>query len=114
MTTLIDSTQKMFTSISLFTEKMENQFEHLNDRLTVISNQNKCEPQAGTDSLSLISNEVLSLKTELERKTNVILSKSQTIFDEMKSTSDLVSVTCSSRANHSKWANQTQNQRNSS
>ena len=32
MTTLIDSTQKMFNSISLLTEKMENQFEYLNDR----------------------------------------------------------------------------------
>ena len=31
MTTLIDSTKKMFNSISLLTEKMENQSENLND-----------------------------------------------------------------------------------
>ena len=75
---------------------------------------NKCEQQTSTDSLSLISNEVSSLQTELDRKPNVILSKTQTIFDKGKTTNGLVSVTCSSETNNIRGANQSQNQRTSS
>ena len=47
---------------------MDNKFENLNDRLTVISNQNKSSNQACTSSLSDIHQEVTNLKTEMDKK----------------------------------------------
>lgn len=91
METLLDTTMKIFDTFTSFSIKMENKFENLNDRLTVVSNQNKCLDQASTSSLSDIRQDINTLKTEMDRKTNVILSKSQGIFDKVKTATDLIS-----------------------
>lgn len=70
---------------------MKNNFTNLNDRLTALSNQNKHAQQSGTESLSDINHEIADLKTEVDRKTNVILPKTQNIFEKVKVTADLVS-----------------------
>ena len=69
---------------------MENKFEKLNDRITALSNQNKQSQQPSTDSIFDINETMNNLRTELNRKSNTILSKSQTIFDQLKVTTDLV------------------------
>ena len=102
MTTLLDNTQKMVTCISELSERMENKFENLNDRLTAISNQKKHEQQSSTDALSLINNELSSLKSELQSKTGTIVSKTRSIFDKVKTPSNLASVTNNQKCHQSK------------
>ena len=108
MTTLLDNTQKMVTCISELSERMENKFENLNDRLTAISNQKKHEQQSSTDALSLINNELSSLKFELQSKTGTILSKTQSILDKVKTPTNLAGVTNNQKCDQSK--HKTQNQ----
>ena len=91
MEILIESTKKIFETVNTLSKRMENNFTNLNDRLTALSNQNKHAQQSGTESLSDINHEISDLKTEVDRKTNVILSKTQNIFEKVKVTADLVS-----------------------
>ena len=85
METLFKTQANLFKAFTVFSEKMDNKFENLNDRLTVISNQNKNYNQSCTSSLSNIHQEVTNLKTEMDKKSNAILSKNQCIIDHMKS-----------------------------
>ena len=91
MEILIESTKKIFETVNTLSKRMENNFTNLNDHLTALSNQNKHAQQSGTESLSDINHEISDLKTEVDRKTNVILSKTQNIFEKEKVTADLVS-----------------------
>ena len=84
MTTLLDNTQKMVNCISELSERMENKFENLNDRLTAISNQKKHEQQSSTDALSLINNELSSLKSELQSKTGTNCLKHSLFLTKLK------------------------------
>ena len=90
---ILDTTTTFVKSFHEFTNKMESKYEGLNDRLTAISNQNKCCQQTTTDSLSSISKEIGSVKSDLERKADVIISKSHSIIDSVKHTADLVGKT---------------------
>ena len=68
---------------------MKTSSKNLNDRLTAISDQNKCSQQITTDSLSVITNDVSSLKSGLDRKANIILSKFDSLIEKVKQTVDL-------------------------
>ena len=97
----------MVTCRSELTERMENEFENLNDRLTAIADQKKHEQQSSTGALSLINDELSSLKSELQSKTGTILSTTQSMFDKVKTPSNLASVTHIQKCDQSK--NKTQN-----
>ena len=77
--------------IKSFSEKVGNKFENLNDRLTAIANQNKCYDESSTSSMTDIRQDLKTIKYEVELKTGTILSRSQSILDKVKSTSDLIS-----------------------
>ena len=86
---------------------MENKYENINDRLTAISNQNKCSQQTTTDTLNVITNEINVLKSDVDRKTSNILSKTDFLMDKMKQTADLVNKipACENTNNKSKHTN---------
>ena len=74
---------------------LSNQFElkmeQLDDRLTAFSNQQKRSDEACADSLSEMHDDIGVLKTDVDKKTSSILSKSQTILEKIKGVPDLVS-----------------------
>ena len=88
---LLENTNTIMETFSAFTERVENKFENLSDRITAISNQYKCNDESSTSALSDMRQEICSLKTEVDKKATNILSKSQSIFDKVKITTDLVS-----------------------
>ena len=65
--------------------------EQLDDRLTAFSNQQKCSDKACADSLSEMHDDIGILKTDVDKKTSSILSKSQTKLEKIKGVPDLVS-----------------------
>ena len=73
---LLDCTMKISENVNDLTTKLENKFEKLNDRLTALSNQNQQSQsqQSSTDSISDINETMSNLRTELDRKSNTILS----------------------------------------
>lgn len=85
MKTVMETTTNIFKTFESFSLKMQNQFENLNDRLTAISNQTKESDQSCTASLSYIHQDMTKLKTDMDKKSDAILSKTQCILDEMKS-----------------------------
>lgn len=87
--TLLDSTMSIFEKLNSFSEKIDNQFGQLNDRITVLANQQKCSNQTGTSSLADIRQDIESFRTDMDKKTNAILSKSQSLYDRVKLTPDL-------------------------
>ena len=89
--TLLGTTSTILKIFKSFSEKIDNKFENLNDRLTAIANQNKCYDESSTSSMTDIRQDLKTIKSEVELKTGSILSKSQSILDKVKSTSDLVS-----------------------
>ena len=52
--------------------------KQLDDRLTALSNQQKCSDITCTDSLSGIREDISSIKEYVDKKTGSILIKSQT------------------------------------
>ena len=64
--------------------------EQLDDRLTAFSNQQKRSDEACADSLSEMHDDIGILKTDVDKKTSSILSKSQTILEKVKGVPDLV------------------------
>ena len=87
---LLDTTKTFLHSFNTFQDRMESKYEGLNDRLTAISNQNKTCQQVTTNTLSTITKEIDSVKTDLNKKTNAIMSKSQTLIETVQTTADLV------------------------
>ena len=87
---LLNTTNKFVHSFTVFQDKMESKYEGLNDRLTAFSNQNKTCQKVTTDTLTTITKDIESVKTDLDKKTSVIISKSQTIIETIKTTADLV------------------------
>ena len=100
METFLKSTEKIFENINSLAVTFENKFQNLNDRITGLSNQHKQSEQSSTSSLSDLRQEVESLKTDINKKSNLLLSKTQSLCDKVKSTPDLVkqiSPTCSNK-----------------
>ena len=88
---LLSTTSTIVTQIKSLSNKFENKMEQLDDRLTALSNQQKCSDKTCTDSLSDIREDIGTIKEDVDAKTSSILSKSQTIIDKIKATPDLVS-----------------------
>ena len=88
---LLSTTSTIVNQIKSLSNKFENKMEQLDDRLTALSNQQKCSDKTCTDSLSDIREDIGTIKEEVDAKTGSILSKSQTIIDKIKATPDLVS-----------------------
>ena len=86
---LTKSTCQILNTIGKLSDDLDTKFSNLNDRLTSIANQNKTNSQSSTASLSAISHEIKDFRNEVDRKTNTILSKSQTILDKVKISTDL-------------------------
>ena len=100
METLLKSTEKIFENINSLAVTFENKFQNLNDRITGLSNQHKQSEQSSTSSLSDLRQEVESLKTDINKKSNLLLSNTQSLCDKVKSTPGLVkqiSPTCSNK-----------------
>lgn len=104
---LLDSTMSISENINSFSKNLENKFENLNDRLTVISNQQKRSDLANTSSFSDIRQDITSLKTDVDKKTNSILSKSQSLFDKVKASSEIIKKVNDSE----KYVHSTQNEK---
>ena len=88
---LLSTTSTIVNQIKSLSNKFENKMEQLDDRLTTLSNQQKCSDKTCTDSLSDIREDIGTIKEDVDAKTGSILSKSQTIIDKIKATPDLVS-----------------------
>ena len=89
--TLLETTNIMMKTFKTFTDKIDKKFDNLNDRITAVVNQNKCFDESSTLSMSDIRQDIRTLKTNIDKKTDAIISKSQSILDNVKTTSDLVS-----------------------
>ena len=88
--TIMSSTNKILQTFANFSEKLEQNFVNLNDRVTAISNQNKLKNQDTTSTMADIRQEIKIFKSDVEKKTDTIVSKSCSIFDKVKATADLV------------------------
>ena len=88
--TILENTSKIMQTFTTYSETMENRFANINDRITAISNQDKCAKQSSTSALSGIQKDIDSLKSDVDRKTTSILSKSQGIFDKVKTTTEMM------------------------
>ena len=88
---LLENTNTILKLFKSFTQKVDDKFENLNDRLTAIANQNKCYNESSTSSMSDIRQNLTSLQNDVETKSGAILSRSQCILDKVRTTSDLVS-----------------------
>ena len=73
-----------------FSEKLNREFGNLNGRITSVANQSKCSNQSNTDSMAELRQDISALKSNVDKKTEAILSKSQGIIDKITNTSDLV------------------------
>ena len=87
---IFENTSKILQTLSTYSENIENNFANLNDRITAISNQNKCAEQSNTSTLSDIQRDINNLKSDVDRKTGFLLSKSQGIFDKVKMTTEII------------------------
>ena len=88
---LLENTNTILKLFKSFTQKVDDKFENLNDRLTAIANQNKCYKESSISSMSDIRQDLTSLQNDVETKSGAILSRSQCILDKVRTTSDLVS-----------------------
>ena len=70
----------MYIKVETLTEKNDRKFDNLNDRLTTLSNQNKSSSQSCTSSLTDIHHDMKTFRTEIDKKSNSLLSKSQLII----------------------------------
>ena len=82
--TLVQTTSNIFRTFEAFSKNMEHKFENLNDRLTGLSNQNKKSNETCTSSLIDINTDINTLRSEMDKKSNAILSKSQSMLDQIK------------------------------
>ena len=89
--TLLETTKVIMNTFKAFTENVDKKFDNLNDRITAVVNQNKCFDESSTLSMTDIRQDIRTLKTNIDKKTDAIISKSQTIIENVKNTSDLVS-----------------------
>ena len=81
--TLLETTYIMMKTFKTFTDKVDKKFDNLNDRITAVVNQNKCFDESSTLSMSDIRQDIKTLKTNIDKKTDAIISKSQSILDNV-------------------------------
>ena len=93
MQTLLTTTGKIFESVNTLTKTMNNKISQIDDRITALSNQQKCFDKSYTDSLSDIGKDVSKLKTDMDKKASSIISGSQSLYDKINATPGLVSKT---------------------
>ena len=86
--TLVQTTSDILKTFETFSKSMEHKFDNLNDRLTGLSNQNKSSKEVCTSSLTDINKDITNLRSEMDKKSNAILSKSQCILDQIKTQPD--------------------------
>ena len=63
--TLLDTTSTILKIFKSFSEKVDNKFENLNDRLTAIANQNKCYDEFSTSSMTDKHQNLKTIKSEV-------------------------------------------------
>ena len=68
---LLQTTEKMYITVETLTEKIDRKFDHLNDRLTTLSNQNKSSSQSCTSSLTDIHHDMKTFRTEIDKKNQI-------------------------------------------
>ena len=75
--------KKIFETINSLAMTFDNKFQNLNDKITSLSNQNKLSEQSSTSSLSELRQKVVALKTDIDKKSNQLLSKTQSLCDRV-------------------------------
>ena len=91
--TLLTSTGQILESVNALTSTMKNKISQIDDRITALSNQQKCFDKSYTDSLSDIGQDVNKLKTDMDKKTSSIITGSQSLYDKINATPGLVGKT---------------------
>ena len=86
--TLVQTTSDILRTFETFSKSMEHKFDSLNDRLTGLSSQNKSSKEVCTSSLTDINKDITNLRSEMDKKSNAILSKRQCILDQIKTQPD--------------------------
>lgn len=81
---------KIFENLNNFSENIKTNFENLNDRITGLSNQQKCFDKSSTSSFTDIREDIQTFKSDIDKKTNSLLTKSQNLLDKVITTPDLV------------------------
>ena len=90
ISTLLETTTSLMKTFGNISEKLDREFGNLNDRITAVANQSKCSNQSSTDSMAELRQDINALKSNVDKKTEAILSKSQGIIDKVTNTTDLV------------------------
>ena len=83
--TFADSVLKQISQLST---NMNNRLQQLVDRITAHANQNKCILADITSSQSDIKSPLSIMKTYLDKKTNTLTTKTQSIVDRIKAAPD--------------------------
>ena len=91
--TLLTSTGQILESVNALTSTMENKISQIDDRITALSNQQKCFDKSYTDSLYYVGQDVNKLKTDMDKKTSSIITGSQSLYDKINATPGLVGKT---------------------
>ena len=88
--TLLETTTSLMKTFGSLSEKLDQEFGKLNDRITAVANKSKCSNQSSTQSMAELRQDIDALKTNVDKKTEAILSKSQCIIDKVTNATDLV------------------------
>ena len=86
---LLVSTKTISENIKTLSQNIESNFDNLNDRITVLANKQKCSDQASTSALADIHQDVKLFRSDVDKKTNSILSKSHVLIEKLIETPDL-------------------------
>ena len=83
-----ESVSREFAPLS---SKLDSKLQQLDDRLTALANQNKCNFADSSASPSNIKDSPLVIKMDLDRKANSIITKTQSVIDKLKAAPDSAS-----------------------
>ncbi|MES9879881.1 MAG: hypothetical protein ABW185_03270 [Sedimenticola sp.] len=83
---LSQTTTSIVEQIQSLSNKFDMRFSDLKDQITSVSKQQKCMHDGATSQLEDISKGVVTLKRDVDNKTNVLANKTQNVLDKLKQT----------------------------
>ena len=79
-----ESNHNISEQISTLSQNFENKLGLINDRITSLSNQEKCKNQEHCAQMNDIRDDISNLKQEVDKNVHTLMSKTQGIVDSVK------------------------------
>lgn len=83
-----DMSKQISDQISELSSNTNNKLQQLDDRITALANQNKCHNETFATAQSDMQQSLSVIKSDLDKKTNIIMTKSQGILDKIRAVPD--------------------------